>query len=254
MPLPLLLKRASLVPFALLLAPAQPRQAAPPAAPGGEVLQYQVEWRLIHAGNVRLEWKNSGNGFQSRLQLQSAGLVSMLYKVDNLYQSRLDANLCAESALLTVREGPRDRETHVTYDSLRLKATRVERDLRRNAVLNSTEVAIPACVGDVVAGLYQLRGMRLGAGRAVEIPISDGKKSVMARVEAQQRETVDTPAGKYQAVRYEVFLFNDVLYRRSGRLYVWLTDDDRREPVQIRVRLQFAVGTVTLQLEKAEST
>jgi hypothetical protein len=53
-------------------------------------------------------------------------------------------------------------------------------------------------------------------------------------------------------MRYEAHLFNDVLYRRKGRLFVWLTDDEKRLPVQIRVRLSFPVGTISFELEKAE--
>jgi hypothetical protein len=75
-------------------------------------------------------------------------------------------------------------------------------------------------------------------------------RSAMARVDSVQRETVKTPAGTYKTVRYEAFLFNDVIYRRSGRLYIWLTDDHRRLPVQVQVRLHLAIGTITLQLEK----
>jgi hypothetical protein len=74
----------------------------------------------------------------------------------------------------------------------------------------------------------------------------------MARVEAQPREDVRTPAGSFKTIRYEVFLFNNVLYRRPAHLYVWLTDDRRRLPVQIRVRMQFTIGTITLMLEKVE--
>jgi len=67
-------------------------------------------------------------------------------------------------------------------------------------------------------------------------------------------KTVKTPAGTYKTVRYEAYLFNDVIYRRSGRLYIWLTDDRRRLPVQVQVRLHLAIGTITLQLEKEEKT
>jgi hypothetical protein len=35
-------------------------------------------------------------------------------------------------------------------------------------------------------------------------------------------------------------------------LNVWVSDDRRRLPVQLRVRLTFAVGTITLLLEKHE--
>jgi hypothetical protein len=71
-------------------------------------------------------------------------------------------------------------------------------------------------------------------------------------VDAQELEQVKTPSGIYRTVRYEAFLFNNVLYQRKGRLFIWLTDDERRVPVQIKVQLQLHIGTVTLQLEKEE--
>jgi hypothetical protein len=102
----------------------------------------------------------------------------------------------------------------------------------------------------VIGALYQLRAQRLEPGHSVEIPVSDGKRAVMVKVEAQERETVKTDYGTYKTIRYEAFLFNNVLYRRRGRLFVWLTEDDRRLPVQVRIRLPVYIGTVTLQLEK----
>jgi hypothetical protein len=63
---------------------------------------------------------------------------------------------------------------------------------------------------------------------------------------------VKVPDGTFKTVRYEIYLFNNVLYRRPAHLYVWLTDDIRKLPVQIRVRLQIAIGTITLQLAKHE--
>jgi hypothetical protein len=119
-------------------------------------------------------------------------------------------------------------------------------------VLNSQEIDIPECVHDVVGGMYFLRTLNLEPGQSAEVPVSDGKKSVMAKVEAQQREDVKTPAGTFKTVRYEIYLFDNVLYRRSAHLNIWLTDDRRRLPVQIRVRMQFTIGTITLQLSNPE--
>jgi hypothetical protein len=49
-----------------------------------------------------------------------------------------------------------------------------------------------------------------------------------------------------------VNLLNGVIYQRKGRAFVWLSDDAKKIPVQIRLRLAFPIGTVTLQLQKEE--
>ncbi len=61
-----------------------------------------------------------------------------------------------------------------------------------------------------------------------------------------------TPAGDYKTMRYEANMLNGVIYSRKGRAFVWLTNDSRHLPVQIRLRMQFPIGTVTLQLAKEE--
>ena len=94
--------------------------------------------------------------------------------------------------------------------------------------------------------------MDLEPGQSVTVPVTDGKKSVMAKVEAQAKEDVKTPEGVFHTIRYEAFLFDNVLFRRSAHLNIWITDDRRRLPVQVRVRMTFTVGTITLLLEKHE--
>ena len=57
-------------------------------------------------------------------------------------------------------------------------------------------------------------------------------------------------AGKFKTIRFEVDILNSVVYQRKGRAWVWISDDAKRLPVQIRLRMSFPVGTVTLGLEK----
>ena len=48
-------------------------------------------------------------------------------------------------------------------------------------------------------------------------------------------------------------MFNNVIYRRKARLFVWLTDDARRIPVRVEIDMPFYIGNVTLDLEKQET-
>ena len=240
-----------------LCSPLQPFQPASNAVapagplPSSETLDYSVEWRLITAGKARIQFSaNPGTGFSTSVRLESAGLVSKLFKVEDEYSSELSRSLCAHSSLFKTHEGSRHRETRITFDQELKKASYLERDTVKNAVLASHEIDTPPCVADIVGALYRMRTLNLDLGQTEKIAVSDGKKSALARVDAQRRETVKTPAGIFKTVRYEAYLFNDVIYRRSGRVFIWLTDDSRRLPVQIQVRLQLAIGTITLQLEK----
>lgn len=223
-----------------------------PAIPAKEALNYTLEWRLVHAGSARLNWNgldSAGRGWQAHLALDSVGLVSKLFRVNNSYTAVFDGGMCIQKSLLDISEGSRKREVTVTYDEHRKKVHYVERNLVANQSTDNHEIDAQACEHDVIGALYQLRTMKVDLGHSVGIPVSDGKKSIIARVEAQDRESVKTAFGNYKTIRYEAFLFDGVLYRRSGRLFVWLTDDERRLPVQIRIRLPFYIGTVTLQLD-----
>jgi len=222
-----------------------PASAADPIT---DRLVYSVEWRLIHAGNAVIE---SGPN-SATVKLESAGLVSTLYKIQDNYRVQFDSSFCAASSLMSSKEGSRHRETAINFDRNRNRAALVEKDVDRNIIVSRTDISIPNCVQDVVAGLLRLRRTRVEVGQSVQLPLSDGRKSAAVKIEAQERERVTTPAGAFNTVRYEVNVLNGVVYSRAGRVFVWLTDDERRLPVQIRLRMNFPLGTVTLELEKEE--
>ncbi len=222
-----------------------------------ETFHYIVEWRLIDAGTASLKVTPSGTSdypsLHSELILESTGLVSKLYKVEDKYFGNYELGFCAISSQMSAIEGRRRRESSVTYDRTRNKAIYLERDLVKNTIVHSGEIDTPPCIHDVVGALLSLRHMDVEPGKAVEIPISDGKKAAKVRVEAQEREQIKIDNQVYKTIRYEAFLFNSVIYSRKARLQLWITDDTKRLPVQIRVRMNFPIGTVTLSLDKAES-
>jgi len=62
-------------------------QLASPQSPGGaprEILHYNIEWRLVTAGKVLLDWRaapvEGQPGWQVDAHIESIGLVSKPYK------------------------------------------------------------------------------------------------------------------------------------------------------------------------------
>jgi hypothetical protein len=228
----------------------------PSAPPLHETFDYGIEWRLINAGKAHLEWTGSQANPEAgdvRLHIESAGLVSRLYLVNDQYSATLTQGFCAQNSLIEAQEGSRHKETRVTYDASAHKASFLEKDFNRNTTVTQ-EVGIPSCVHDLIGGLIALRFLKIEPGKTAQIPVSDGKKFVMAKVEAQRREVLKTSYGNVNTVLYEIYLFDNVLFRRSGHLHVWITDDEKRLPIQLQVRLQIAIGTITFRLEKPSAT
>ena len=213
-----------------------------------ERLTFDAEWRLIHAGTVTVSTQNT----HADLKMESAGMVASLFKVHDTYSADFDNGFCATSTVMDSLEGKRHHEAKATFDRTRNHATYLERDLIKDIVIHMNEVDTPNCVHEVIGALLAMRGMPLEPGRSVEVPVSDGRKSALVKIEAQEREEVKTALGAFKTVRVEAFLLNGVIYTRKGRLQLWVTDDARHLPVQIRLRMNFPVGTVTLGLVKEE--
>lgn len=231
-------------------------QAKTPASV--ETLSYGIEWRLIYAGSARITYSKQKSEpvaeWESKLHMESGGLVSRLYKLEDNYRVEMQDQFCATSSQFDAVEGSRRHQTNVTFDRTARKATYLEKDVVKGTVIKTAETEIPACVSDIIGGLYKLRTLHLQPGQSAQVPISDGKKSVSAKVEALDKEEITTKAGKFNTIRHEVFVFNGVLYKKNAKLEVWMTDDARKVPVQFRARMPFPIGTITFQLEKEEHT
>src|SRR5262245_30965463 len=77
-----------------------------------ERLTYAVEWRMIHAGSAIIEAQKS----RAVLKLQSAGLVSTLFRVNDTYTVDFEDPFCATSSTMDSLEGKRHHEARVVYD------------------------------------------------------------------------------------------------------------------------------------------
>ncbi|MBV9761860.1 MAG: DUF3108 domain-containing protein [Acidobacteriaceae bacterium] len=224
----------------------------PSKFPYPEKLSYRVEWRFITAGDVTVQLSRaSAADWQFNMDIESAGLVTRLYKVTDKYKVVTDQKFCGVKSDLDAEEGKRHRIASLSFNPPQKKVLFDERDVLKNTT-EKRSLDVPPCTYDIAGALACLRLIDLPLGKSATLPITDGKKLAYGRIEAQARETVVVDGKTYQAVRYEAFLFDNVLYKRKGRLFLWLTDDASRLPVQMRFQLGFPVGTVNVELEKQQ--
>jgi hypothetical protein len=242
--------------FLLCCALAMPYNLADSTAPGKfpyhEKLHYRIEWRLITAGTADIELSPiSTHTWETKIKLESAGVVTRLYEVHDDYQVRTDEKFCAATSSLKAQEAKRSRTSTLNFDPVRKKVHYEERDLVTNHV-TSRELDAPSCTHEIAGALSALRALTLEPGKSILLPLTDGKRFAMAKIEAQEKETIVVDGKSYPTIRYEAYVFDNVIYSRKGRLNIWMTDDADRLPIQMRIRLGFPIYNITLTLEKQE--
>ena len=222
----------------------------------GEKLTYTVSWKIFDAGIATLNLVDRFHAqnedlYRIRATVRSTGIVATLFTVVDTFESNVAvADFCSRRIVKNIQEGHRRRTTTVDFDQRGLQARMEDTDLSRPGLPpKHSESTIPACVQDVISAFYFVRTRDLKVDETFRFPINDGGKTYDVDVDVQAVETVKTPAGTFQAYRLEPKVFGG-LFKNKGRLFVWLTNDAERIPVQLKARI--AVGTITASLSRIE--
>ncbi len=245
----------------------QPQSAHPPAAPQsdakissgsriqplrpgfnypyGETLNYEGEWRFFTAGVATIRIDQAGNMNHITATADSTGVVALLYRVQDRFESYFDAKtLCSAKLVKHAEEGSHRRDTVITFDYPRGKSVLDERNLKTNQQ-KRVENDIPGCVTDILSGMFYVSSLPLQVGQSYMFPVNDGGKTITVQAKVEGKEQIKTPAGTFQTVRLGSEGNSEVLKNR-GRISIWYTDDDRHLPIQIRAKLFW--GTLTIYL------
>lgn len=214
--------------------------------PHGQTLRYIGDWRFFDAGVATLRIDRAGAQEHVSAIANSTGVVSMLYRVQDRFNTYFDSqSLCSMKVMKHSEEGSHQRETVVTYDYARGKAVLEERNLK-DGQQKKVENDIPACVTDFVSGIFYVSSLPLQVGSTYTFPINDGGKTVTAQAHVEAKEQVKTPAGTFQTVRVGPSGDSGALLKNKGRVWIWFSDDDQHLPIQMKAKLFW--GTLTIYL------
>lgn len=226
--------------LALVLAIAGP--AAVPHVPG-EQMDFNVSYLGMRMGKARLSvGRAEGPILPVFLQSRSTGVASIVTLRQQL-ASYLDVEtgLPRSSSLDAVEGGYHHTDT-ADFDRDAGKAKVRERGKYDNTYL----VDVPAGTLDFVALVFRLRTLPLEPGTRHEFDVLAGKKVSRIVAEVTGRETVDTHAGTFPAVKVRVPTGFSGKFSEKNPTFIWFSDDPRRIVVQITTDFSIGHATATL--------
>ena len=239
-------------------APAQPNIVNSKLSPLGkpndylttknEKLTYVVSMLGLPIGRAELEAKNENGNIWITLRIKSNTAISSVYPVDDTVETRhIDGQFIMTN--IKQQEGSFKSDEGFTINLRKKRVSWFD-----NLKGRSLTLAIQANdVLDTLSGIYYLRNRQLQIGKTETLHLYDSETYADVPVEILRRETLRLPnLTKIDTLVIRPLQKTAGIFRRTGDILIWMTDDAFRVPVKIVTSI--ALGEVTADLVSAEST
>jgi hypothetical protein len=204
----------------------------------GERMEYVAKYGVFNPGRgsmavVGVEDVRGRPALHTRFELKGRMIVSVHYLLDSWVDQQRGASV---RFLQDSDDDPSERDR--TYDIYPDRTTYTV-----NGGEEQPSVADPLDEG---ALLYHVRTMDLEVGKTYELNryFRPDRNPVIVKV--LRRERIRVPAGTFETIVIQPIIKSRGIFSEGGQAHIYLSDDDRRIMVQMRVRLK--IGSISLQL------
>jgi hypothetical protein len=231
---------ATALALALLAGPAR----AEPGFHPGEQIEFAIHYLGIRTGQARITvGRAEGRVWPVIAQARTDGLASIVDIREHLVSYwDAEAKLPRGSDLQAVEVGDRHQDS-ARFDR---EAGTAMVSVTRRGNREARTYPLQPDAQDFASAVLWLRSQPLAEGKRFEIPVFTTKGTFTLVATVTGRDTVETPAGTFEALRVEVrtaFAGNFSARRDTS---IWFSADENRVPV--RVSAEFAVGSIVATL------
>ena len=212
-----------------------------------ERLEFEVSYTGIPAGRAVQEVTTVGQEIHLVSTARSADWLNIFFPVDDRIESVLIAGTPALNNGVPrlyrerIREGWTRFQKEATFDRQKLEA-----HTKDFLTKKETNQKITNQTYDTLSSFFFFRSIPLQVGSSYFIEIFDCKKLWNTEVQVLRREEIETPLGRFKTVVIKPLLKFNGIFARTGDMYIWLTDDERRIPVQMKSKVRIGSITATL--------
>lgn len=241
------MKNLSLFLFCLMIIPLSALEA-------GEKLVFNIKYGIISAAQATLEleevtYKDSIPCYQITASTRTYPFFDHFFKVRDRIESVVDRDkFISYKFEKKLQEGKyKQHRIHLYYPdqniSYYLKYS------RKSGVFQEERMDIPDHTQDILSAFYWYRQQSVNVGDTLEINVTVDGRNVITEVVALKLETIDTVFGEKECLVIEPLLKTEAIFKQTGRILIWLINDENKIPVKLESQVSF--GSFKAFLEEA---
>jgi hypothetical protein len=212
-----------------------------------ERLEFELSYTGITAGHAVQEVKQDGTDIHIISTARSAEWLKLFFPVDDRIESYLSSGTpplnIGSPRLYQERkhEGKTITNREARFDRQNLEVTTIDHRSK-----SEKKQAITKRTYDTLSSFFYFRTVPLQVGTSYFIDIYDCSRLWNTEVKVLRREVLVTPLGRFNTIVIHPLLKSEGIFARTGDMFIWLTDDERRIPVQMKSKV--VVGSITATL------
>ena len=214
----------------------------------GEELIFDVNYGFVTAGQARMSvpsysWQKGRKCYYVQFLVKSTPFFDAFYFVRDRYESHIDIEgLFPWRFTQQIREGKFKRDFNARFDHDAQKAYTTE-----------GVFPVPPFTQDMLSAFYYMRTYdysKLKSGQKVTLKNFYKDSTYTLTVVYHRRETIEVAAGTFKTIVLEPIMEEGGLFKASGRILVWMTDDERKIPIQVDAEIP--IGSITSELTEVK--
>jgi len=209
----------------------------------GEKLQFEVKYGLIPAGHASLTASDTSYFQKPAIKMTSWAKTNKFF--DNIYKVRDEiTSVFAQNSQYSykfwkrLQEGSyRQNRIHLYYPELNY--TMYMKYSYKKRKFNNTKLEIPENTHDILSAFYWFRTQEFAVGDTLKINVAVDGSSYKALVLVQDLETIETDFGELECFKIEPKLEGEAIFKQTGNIYIWLTNDEYKIPMLLESKIIF---------------
>jgi len=217
----------------------------------GEKLTFDVKYGLINAAEATLEAKSASYQGESVWKLSTNAkthpFFDKVFKVRDKVESWWDKDTQLPFKFSkNLQEGKyRQHRVHI-YDHAKHSTIYQRWQFSKNTYENEV-MDIPANTQDILSAFYYIRCQNLEVGKSARVNITADGRSMDTEVVVHRKEKRKTIFGEVECLVIEPKLRGEAVFKQTGRILIWLTNDEYKIPVRLESKVTFGSFVATLK-------
>jgi hypothetical protein len=229
--------------------------ASSPTFRDGEKLTFDIKYGFVTAGQATLEveetvFRDNVPVYQITSKARTTSFFDRIFKVRDEIESIMDKEtLLSHRFTKRLNEG-RYQQYRIHYYYPEQGFTKYLRYSFKDRKFNEEELEILEETQDILSAFYWIRKQDLKPDSSQFVNVTADGRNYTAEVKVHRTETLKTIFGSKECLVLEPILEGDAIFKQTGSILIWVTNDEYKIPVKMTSQVTFGSFTANLTAAK----